>query len=131
MVVPYGFGVGDFITLGTLAWKVYKSAKSAPESFQKIHIEVLSLKAVLDEAQETIFKRPLEPKREERLQIIVKGCHSTLTDLDELISKYESLGTQTKRTWDRMRWCKEGILELRARLGNHVTMLTAFIRYAP
>ena len=25
MPVPYGFGVGDFVAVGTLAWNVYKA----------------------------------------------------------------------------------------------------------
>ena len=25
MPVPYGFGVGDFVAVGTLAWRVYRS----------------------------------------------------------------------------------------------------------
>ena len=129
MAVPYGFGVGDFIALGTLAWKVYKCTKGAPDSFQKIHVEVLSLRVVLEEAQETIFKRPLDLKRQQRLKVIAGGCQSVLTDLDNLVLKYESLGAQTKRTWNRLKWGNEDLAELRARLGNNVTMLSAFIRY--
>ena len=45
MVAPYGFGVGDFVAIGTIVWRVYKSTKGAPEAFQNIHLEVLSLKS--------------------------------------------------------------------------------------
>ncbi|KAI4270506.1 MAG: hypothetical protein LQ337_006637 [Flavoplaca oasis] len=44
-----GYSVGDFVLLGQLAWKVYKSCKGAPESFVNISYEVLSLHAVVKE----------------------------------------------------------------------------------
>ena len=128
MPVPYGFGVGDFITVGTLAWTVYKSCKAAPESFKNIHLEVLSLQALTKEAEETVFKTPLTPERQARLAVVKDGCMAVLTDLDALVQKYESLGTKSKRTWDRMRWGNEDVDEIRARLNTHVTMLAAFIR---
>ncbi|KAK0513111.1 hypothetical protein JMJ35_004097 [Cladonia borealis] len=101
MVVPIGFGVGDFVAVSTLAWNVYKSCKAAPGSFINISNEVLSLYAVLKEADET--------------------------DLQALVDKYESLGTQSKRTWDRMKWGTENVTEIRSRLVSNTTFLTAYI----
>lgn len=127
MPVPYGFGVGDFVAVGTLAWSVYKSCKAAPESFENISMEVLSLHAVLKESEETLFRRPLKTTRAERLIVIKDGCDKVLTDLQSLVDKYESLGTKSKRTWDRMKWGNEDIAEIRARLISSTTMLNAFI----
>lgn len=127
MPVPFGFGVGDFVAVGTLAWNVFKSCKAAPESFGNISVEVLSLHAVLKEGEETLFVRPLPPARAERLSVIKDGCDKVLVDLQSLVQKYQSLGTQSKRTWDRMKWGNEGIAEIRARLTSNATMLTAFI----
>lgn len=129
MVVPYGFGICDFTAVGTLAWQVFKAAKNAPDSFQAIHVEVLSLYAVLKEAEETVFQSPLKPERQMRIETVVNGCTSILGDLQSLVSKYESLGLQSKWTWDRIRWSNEEITELRARLISNVTMLMAVIRY--
>lgn len=104
MPVPYGFGVGDFVATVTLAWDLYKSTKDAPESFNNIHSDVLSFHAVLKEAEETILKEHYSESRQARLNQIGDGCRSVLIDLDILVKKYASLGTQSKRTWDRMRW---------------------------
>ncbi len=131
MVGPYGFGVGDFVAVGTLAWNVYKSCRAAPGSFSNISIEVLSLHAVLKEADETIFKSPLPPQSQARLKTIGDGCQCVLGDLQALVEKYENLRTQSKRTWDRMKWGAEDIAEIRSRLISSTTMLTAFIRWAP
>lgn len=130
MVVPYGFGVGDFVAVGTLAWDVYKSCRAAPGSFSNISIEVLSLHAVLKEADETIFRSPLSPESQARLKTIGDGCQCVLGDLQALVDKYESLGTQSKRTWDRMKWGAEDIVEVRSRIISNTTLLTAFMRWA-
>ena len=130
MVIPYGFGVGDFVAVGTLAWNVYKSCRAAPGSFSNISTEVLSLHAVLKEADETIFRSPLSPESQARLKTIGDGCQCVLGDLQALVDKYESLGTQSKRTWDRMKWGAEDIVEVRSRIISNTTLLTAFIRWA-
>ena len=128
--MSFGYGVGDFIAVGTLAWNVYKSCKEAPESFGNISSEVLSLRAVLKEAEETVFAQPLSPTKQERLKAVGDGCYRVLKDLDDLCQKYQSLGTRSKlRIRDRMRWGSEDIPELRARLTLNTGLLTAWIRY--
>lgn len=82
---------------------------------------------MLKEAEETLFTRPIPLARAERLKVIKDGCDKVLVDLQSLVEKYESLGTQSKRTWDRMGWGNEDIAEIRARLTSNITVLTAFI----
>ena len=127
--MSFGFAIGDFLAVGELAWKVYKSCKSAPESFGSISQEVLSLHALLKEVEEAYSRQTLTKAQKERLATVRDGCQSVLEDLQKLVSHYESLGTQSKRTWDRMRWGTEEITELRARLTSNIGMLNAFIRY--
>jgi hypothetical protein len=112
--MSFGYSVGDFIAVTTLAWQVYKSCKGAPESFGNIHMEVQSLHATLKEAEETVFAHPLSLAQQERIKIVGDGCYHILDDLEKLVKKYESLGTQSKRAWDRMRWGAEDVAELRA-----------------
>jgi hypothetical protein len=126
--MSFGYSVGDIVAIGTLAWGVFKSCKEAPESFGNISSEVLSLHAVLKEAEETIFVRPLSANRQEGLKAVGDGCHGVLKDLDKLVKNYESLGTQTKRTWDRMRWNTGNVSELRARLISNTLLLNTWIR---
>ena len=126
--MSFGYAVGDFIAVGTLAWNVYKSCKEAPESFGNISFEVLSLHAVLKEAEETVFAQHLSPTQQERLKAVGDGCQHVLKDLDDLCQKYQSLGTQSKRTWDRMKWGTEDIAELRARLTSNSVLLATWIR---
>jgi hypothetical protein len=117
--------IGD---IGNYAWKVYKSCKNSPGSFSNIASEVLSLQAVLKEVEETICAQSLSTDRQRRLDTVVNGCRSVLKDLEKLITHYENLGPQGKRTWDRMKWGAEDIKELRARLTSNTSLLTAWIR---
>jgi hypothetical protein len=129
--MSFGYSVGDFIAIGTLSWEVYKSCKEAPGSFKDISSKVLSLHVVLKEAEETVFAHPLSTTKQERLKAVRDGCYQVLTDLDALLKKYQSLGTQNKRTWDplsRMRWGAEDIAQLRARLTSNTALLTAWVR---
>jgi hypothetical protein len=127
--MSFGFSVGDFIAVGSLAWKVYKSCKDAPESFKNISLEVLSLHAVLKETEETLLGHPLPPSKVAGLATVTNGCKDVLQNLESLIVKYESLGSNSRRTWDRMRWHSDDITELRARLTSNVVLLTGYIRY--
>ena len=129
MVVPFGFGLGDFIAVGTLAWDVSNSCKGIPNGFNDISDEVLSLHAVLKEADETILKSPLSPQSQERLKRIYDGCQRTLSDLQALVDKYECLLIQSKWTWDHIKWGTEDIVKIRSRLVSNTTFLTACIRW--
>ena len=82
---------------------------------------------MLKEGEEILFQRPLPTASVERLNTIKEGCKNVLVDLQDLVKRYESLGTQSKRTWDRMRWGNEDVAEIRARLTSNISLLTAFI----
>jgi hypothetical protein len=56
--MSFGYSVGDFIAVGTLAWNVYKLCKAAPVSFGNISMEVPSLHVVIKEAEKTVSYGP-------------------------------------------------------------------------
>jgi hypothetical protein len=56
---------------------------------------------------------------------IGNGCREVLEDLESHLARYDRLGTQQQRTWDRMRFGLDDISEIRARLISHTGMLTA------
>lgn len=39
--MSFGFGVGDFLAVGTLAWKIYRSCKGLTEEFHEVAREAL------------------------------------------------------------------------------------------
>jgi len=126
--MSFGFGVGDFLTVSKLAWTVYKSCKDSVGDFQNISGEVSSLHIVLKETEDLTAecRHNMDTEREAHLLQIGNGCHDVLKELESLLTKYDSLGTQTQRTWDRMRWGVEDIASIRLRLISNTGMLTAF-----
>lgn len=128
--MSFGYGVGDVVALAELSWTIYKSCKEAPSSFENLSQEVLSLHAVLKEAEDNLSGHVLSQAQQAGLEIVMNGCRSVLDDLQTLVKKYESLGSRSKRTWDRLRWSSNDIPELRSRLISSTTLFTAFLKSA-
>lgn len=125
--MSFGVGVGDVILVSSLAWKLYKACKDSSEEFQQVSMDLMSLHAVLRETEDYLQEHSdLPASRVNRLQILCNGCNPVLTELEALFNKYESLGTQQQRTWDRMRFGLKDLTDLRARLVCSTTMLNAF-----
>jgi hypothetical protein len=126
--MSFGYGVGDFLAVTQLAWNVYTGCKEAPKHFQDISSEVSSLHIILKETEEFIAAETdgLGPEREERLRRILGGCRDVLTELDALLEKFNSLGTSSKRTVDRLRWGQEEVVALRGRLILNISLLNDF-----
>jgi hypothetical protein len=97
-------------------------------SFKNISIEVLSLHVVPKELEETLSEQPLLASKQEDLITVTSGYQSVLQDLQALVEKYESFGSQSKWTWGRLKRGLNDIAELRARLISPTVLLTSFIR---
>lgn len=124
--MSFGFSLGDFVTIPTLAWQVYKSCKDSSDDFKSVADDVVALHIVLREVEEHLKEQPISNPRQAHLAALTRTCHAVLNDLEKLLEKYDSLGSQSRRTWDRMRWGLEDIDQLRARLSSSTSMLTAF-----
>lgn len=120
--------MGDIAALGKLAWSIYKACKDAPDSFKNITQEVVSLHVVLKELEETYSDATLSAPHQSHLEIVGDGCRAVLNDLQCILDKYKSLGTKTKRTWDRLGWGSKDIAELRSRLISNTVLLTTFVK---
>jgi hypothetical protein len=125
--MSFGYGVGDVITVATLAWNVYKMCKDSPGVYKTVSSDALSLHIVLRETDELIAEESArDAEAATRLNQISMGCKEVLDDLQGLLDKYNSLGTQAQRTWDRMEFGMEDIATIRSRLIAQAGMLTAF-----
>src|ERR1700722_7813857 len=126
--MSFGFSVGDFINVLALAWKVYKSCKDSCDDFKNISGEVAGLHIVLLETKDFVTEHgeTLSADRAAHLSTLGKGCNGVLTDLEVLLKRYQSLGSKTQRTWERLRWGTEDIAQLRERLISQTLLLTAF-----
>ena len=124
--MSFGFGVGDFLAVGQLCWKVYKKCKDSPGNYTELSGEVGALHNVIKETEELLSQQGLSTGQKVKLTKCQQGCEDVLKDLDALLVKYESLGTNSRRTFDRMGLGMQDMNGIRLRLISNVTMLDAF-----
>ena len=124
--MSFGFSVSDFLAVGQLSWKIYKNCKDSPEDYVELSKEVGALYNVIKETEELFSQQDLTPQQESRLLACQEGCEKVLNDLDRLLVKYESLGTKSRRTLDRMGFGTHDMNDIRSRLNLNVSMLDAF-----
>ena len=147
----FGISVGDIIGVGSLAWNIYKACKSsasksilksmlltiskgksASAEFEEVAREVNTLHTAIkelgDEAHDggSILNRTDGSKKTE-LEEIVRNCRSVLVELEKILTKYNSLGTKSKRTWDRIRFGAEGLQAIREKLTFHTSSINLFL----
>lgn len=87
-----------------------------------------AIKEVEDEIanEDSILNRTGSGKKKESA-ILLRNCLGVLQKLQKLLQKYESLGTKSKRTWDRVRFGMEDIGELRESIMTHTSLLSIFL----
>ena len=124
--MSFGFGVDDFLAVGGLCWKVYKKCKDSPGNYAQLSSEVGSLHNVIKETEEMLYQQDLTPEQKSKLAQSRQGCEEVLKDLDQLLNKYESMGTSARRAFDRMGFGMEDMTGIRVRLISNVTILDAF-----
>ncbi|KAJ7712542.1 hypothetical protein B0H16DRAFT_1342290 [Mycena metata] len=126
--MSFGFGVGDIVLAASLAWRLYKGCKESSEGFRRMSSELISLHAVLSETSDYLeeYGGELPDSRKNRLNTLIDGCLNSLQELEALYTRYESLTTQSQRSWDRMRYGLEDLSDVRQRLISSTSMLTAF-----
>lgn len=124
--MSFGYSAGDFIICIRLAHKVWRGCRDAPEAFRNVFNEVASLQLVLKDMQEAVDTDEPNQIKSNDLAILLKGCNDILQELQRLLEKRDSLGTQSRRTWDRMRWIEPQIKDIRQRLQSSLGLLNAF-----
>ena len=144
----FGISVGDFVTVGTLAWNVYRSCElslplaqtlpnihfrqSASAEFEEVSREVISLHAAIkeleDEAGKTnsLLKNASDTKRQELKQII-KNIRTVLGQLEKLVTKYQSLSSKHRKKWDIFKFGTEGLNEIRSKVVFHTSAINLFL----
>ncbi len=124
--MSFGFGVGDFLAVGQLCWKVYKKCKESTGNYVELSTEVGNLHNVMKETEELLSQQELTQEQRVKLVSCRRGCEKVLRDLDRLLVKYESMGTKSHRTLDIMGFGMQDINGIRLRLVSNMSMLDAF-----
>ncbi|KAI5807601.1 hypothetical protein DFH27DRAFT_327215 [Peziza echinospora] len=115
--MSFGFGVGDFIAISQLTFKLYHQcylvARGAPQEFQLLVGELnnfqSSLKILEVEVNDpnSILVRSGED-RVRMMQEMIKRVEATLLQLQEFAKKYSKLmddsRSKPKKMWDKFKW---------------------------
>jgi hypothetical protein len=120
--------IGDIITVRELAWSVYKSCEGTPECFGSIAHEVNTLHAILEEIEEIVREESLPVAKQNNLRSKSGGCTSVLTDIQDLVSRYERLGSDARRDWDTSKLWEEDSTRIKSRLTSNVIFLNRLTR---
>jgi hypothetical protein len=128
MSLPFGVGIGDVIAVTQLALNTWKSCRGAPQDFRNISGEVSGLHTVLSATDKMIASSstPLSENQKLQLQSLVLGCRGVLTDLQALLDRFKSMGSQSIRTFERLRWSPPDVDVLRQRIISNTVLLDAF-----
>ena len=127
--MSFGYGASDFLKLCEISWSIYKACRDAPTSFGQVAQEVLSLEAIMREVGDTLKGEALSPQQQAGLKTLGEGCQSILKELQDLVGRYGSLGTTSKKAWDRLKWSSKDIAGIRTRLTSNTVLLTAYLRH--
>ncbi|PNP86445.1 hypothetical protein FNYG_00147 [Fusarium nygamai] len=148
--MSFGFGVGDFIAVGELCWKiytrVYKVSRDAPEELRTLIQELGNLSNTVNLLNEEVRDQEEWIKRagERRLEYtckVMSQAKETLEKMDRLADKYAELdpgvnSQGSKRSlriqWNRIKFAFEvsSINELRAKFMSHNFHLTLLLQGA-
>ena len=116
--MSFGYAVGDFLTIGKLAWDLYHDcfliARGAPQEFKLLVEELKTLHAMMQmfdkefQDPQSILLRSGGDDRKKMISQMMESIRQTLNGLNEAFRKHRNLGSTTrstmKRGWDKFKW---------------------------
>jgi len=107
----------------------------APRDINQSSLErVRSLTIILDDVEILLSEQEFTEAQEKNLRTVADNCRCVLENTQNTLNKYSSLesrgksiGSTTKRVWNRLKWEPDDIRDLRARVTSNITLLNAFV----
>ncbi|KAH7173265.1 uncharacterized protein B0J16DRAFT_405639, partial [Fusarium flagelliforme] len=127
--MSFGFSVGDFLAVLTLAGKIRKDFKGAPSQFKSISDDVRSLSIVIQDAHANIDQ--MSDHQTANFAQILTTCKDLLKDVERMMDNWSVIskpqkGKAVQRLWKRLKWEPQEIMDLRARITSNVVLLNAY-----
>ncbi|KAI9783533.1 MAG: hypothetical protein M1839_003703 [Geoglossum umbratile] len=129
--MSFGFSISDIITLTQLITRTYNGWKKACGEYASITGDLAVLQTLLmrvkaeAEAPNSLFSR--NPDDLKGWKTLYKSCRSLVAELEEILNKYKSLGTNRRRTWDRIRMGNKNLDSLSRQLVKQTAGISAFV----
>ncbi|KAF7917619.1 uncharacterized protein EAE98_010035 [Botrytis deweyae] len=134
-----GLGVGDIITLTTLAWNAFQNSRKASSAHHEISQELESLYMILHNLEkEAHLPNTLLSDKNNRawkdLKTVLSGCDDMLEGIDESLSKYNGLSKETtsgsKKFMMKVKYGNgdmKDIPETRQKITSYTSSITALL----
>jgi hypothetical protein len=136
--MSFGYGVGDIITVTTLALKAIQNTRQACGQYDELTREVTSLHIVLSRLQHeaenpSSLLLHLSVDEKEELNHILKSCDEILKILNAILEKYGTLGDggrSATKLWQRVRFGNgemQDLNNIRNQLSSQTASLALFL----
>jgi hypothetical protein len=117
----------DTITeIRPIARPLYQSFFTSSGYFKQVQNELGSLLTILETTEETTKSQYINTSRHPQLCDISQNCYQVLDDLQQLKDHFDSVGTQTQKTWERLNLRADDLESIRTRIRSYVGLLTLF-----
>lgn len=107
---------GHITTVRPFARSLHRSFFSSSNQFTPLQSDLAALMSMLEAIMEDGPGFGIDCDNEPVLCNLSRSCYGILNDLQELKQHFDSVGTQTRITWEREQWCAEELAEIRSRL---------------
>ncbi|PCG99584.1 Hypothetical protein PENO1_002190 [Penicillium occitanis (nom. inval.)] len=132
--MSFGYSIGDFVTLLELTNRIRKRFIRSPVEFRQISEDIKKLGVVLQDIDDFESEEGLNPQQQASIGQISQACHSVLTDLEQMLNKYQeldhemdTLGKKTRRVWKRLQWDESKINDFRKRIDSYMILFSNVI----
>lgn len=134
-----GLGVGDIITLTTLAWNAFQNSRKASSAHHEISQELESLYLILHNLKKEAHRpNTLLSDKNNRawkdLKSILSGCDDILQGTNESLSKYNGLSKETtsgsKKFTMKVKYGNgdmKDIPDIRQKIISYISRITVFL----
>ena len=91
--MSFGVIIGDFITVGTLAYQLVSACNAAPIEYHELGELCLEISTVIESCKPLDPKSVLKRQHVRTITLLSANCRATLQRLELLLGRYENLGT--------------------------------------
>ena len=123
--MSFGFSPTDVAKVVEFAAQVYKTYKASPREFQALSDEVQALQSILEQVEEAFKKIDFAVDHKTVLKKRIRASQTLLEELNDFVTKYDSLAGSSQRKWDRLRWSSGTAEKFRNRIIANVSLLTS------
>jgi hypothetical protein len=129
--MSFGFSTSDIVNLVQLTTQAYNNWKKACGEYTEITGQLRSLNVILGrlnkeaKAPDSLFQR--ENADHTDYTELLENSKTTVTQLNNVIIQFKSLGRSRRNNWDRLRLADKDLAGIRLKLDLHVSFFSAYL----